>query len=156
MSKDHAAMGPTMARGLAMTTYRTAEEFAERFDGPASVSEDGVTFLIDAYLEHHGARFSETFVPESFLCLSESIDLHHIDPARIEAKTTLISVDSDTLVPSWQSRRLAKSLTCPTHFHEVSSLYGHDAFLKEVDSIGGIIHNALLSTPEEGGQHVTA
>lgn len=134
-----------LARALAMTTYRTVEEFAERFGVEPRWTDDGLRFPVDDYLDHHGARFAGAFSPRSFLCLSESVDLHVIDPAAVTVPTTLIGVDGDVLVPAWQMAALRDALGAPASLHVVTSRYGHDAFLKEVDTVGSIIADALAS-----------
>jgi homoserine O-acetyltransferase len=137
------AEGLRLARGIAMTTYRTIEEFAERFDAAAEWSSDGPHFPVEAYLGHTGRRFAERFSAESFLCLSESIDLHQVDPARVKTPTTLIAVDGDTLVPPWQMKALHDGLSVEASWNVVASIYGHDAFLKEVTAVSTIIADAL-------------
>lgn len=136
-----------IARGIAVTTYRTADEFAERFAPAARRSGEGFSFEVEDYLEHCGAAYARTYSPWGFLCLSESIDLHSIDPARITVPTTLVSVSSDTLVPSWQMRALAQRINAPARLVEIESRYGHDAFLKEVAAVSGILRRTLY----EGG-----
>ncbi|MEE2789040.1 MAG: homoserine O-succinyltransferase [Myxococcota bacterium] len=133
----------SLARSLAMTTYRTAEEFDARFDGPAEALASGFRFPIEGYLEHHGQRFSEKFRPESFICLSESIDLHRVDVSRITAPMTVIGVRSDRLVPVWQLDGMAKLAGGDCTLHVVESVYGHDAFLKEQTTIGTLVTGAL-------------
>lgn len=140
--------GLAIARGIAMTTYRTAEEFAERFGGAPARTAAGPRFPVEEYLEQRGEAFARAFSPWSFLCLSESIDLHRVDPARITAPTTLVGVDSDTLVPPWQLRALAGSLAGPARLVELRSVFGHDAFLKEVGAISRVVRDALLAGGE--------
>ena len=138
-----AAEGLRLARGIAMTTYRTTEEFVKRFDAEARWSADGARFPVEAYLDHSGRRFAASFSAESFLCLSESIDLHWIEPAEVRTPTTLIAVSSDTLVPPWQMEALRGELRVDAGWHVVKSIYGHDAFLKEVEPMSAIIRHAL-------------
>ena len=140
--------GLAIARGIAMTTYRTAEEFAGRFGTIPDRTSTGLRFPVEEYLEHHGASFGRRFSPWSFLCLSESLDLHHVDPDRISTPTTLVAVDTDALVPPWQLRALAERLGGPVRLIEISSIYGHDAFLKEVGAVSDIINRTL----GEGGE----
>ena len=132
-----------LARGIAMTTYRTTEEFRGRFDADARWSPEGARFPVEEYLEQHGRRFARTFSPESFLCLSESIDLHWVDPSAVRTPTTLVAVSSDTLVPTWQMAELHAGLRVEAGWHVVESVYGHDAFLKEVGAMSAIIGAAL-------------
>lgn len=136
-----------------MTTYRSAEELAARFDrppreGPRSDGSAGrPVFPVEDYLAAQGERFRERFCAKAYLRLSESIDRHRVDPSRVRVPTTLVGVDSDVLVPTAQLRELARRLAGPSRLHEVSSLYGHDAFLKEPASIGGIVARALAAPP---------
>jgi homoserine O-acetyltransferase len=133
-----------LARGLAMTTYRSAEEFSERFDGPPERGPDGeLRFPVEDYLESRGREFTERFAAETYLCLSESIDLHRVDPLRVQVPTTLVAVTTDSLVPLWQLRALAQRLGGLCTLVEVDSRYGHDAFLKEPRIIGDIVRSVL-------------
>lgn len=134
-----------LARGIAMTTYRTVNEFAGRFDAEARWSAEGARFPVEAYLDHSGRRFAESFSAESFLCLSESIDLHWIDPAAVRTPTTLVAVNGDTLVPPWQMQALYDELRVEKRWRVVDSIYGHDAFLKEVEAMSSIVAEALGS-----------
>ncbi|MGH7505937.1 MAG: homoserine O-succinyltransferase MetX [Longimicrobiales bacterium] len=134
-----------LARALAVTTYRTAAEFEARFDGPPTIRNGTPRFPVEAYLEHHGRRFVEAFAPESFLRLSESLDLHDVDPTAVRAATTLIAFEDDALVPPAQIRLLARALGGPARVHEVPTIYGHDAFLKEVDALTPLIRGALTA-----------
>jgi homoserine O-acetyltransferase len=53
-----------------------------------------------------------------------------VDAHRITAPTTLVAVREDQLVPIGDMRALSKNLP-RAELHELSSPYGHDAFLKE-------------------------
>lgn len=139
-----AGEGVALARAIAMTTYRTPEEFAARFGGEPVRSPDGFRFPVEGYLEHHGASFARRFAPASFLCLSESLDLHRVDPSRIRVPTTLLAVEGDTLVPLWQMRELERRLGGPRRLVEVRSIYGHDAFLKDIEPISRVVRDALF------------
>lgn len=134
-----------IARGLAMITYRSAEEFGRRFDATPTWTADGPRFPVESYLAHAGATFAERCPPESFLCLSASIDAHRVDPAAVAVPTTLVAVDGDLLVPVAQLRELHAALAAPLALHVLSSIYGHDAFLKEIDAIGAIVAAALAA-----------
>ena len=133
----------SIARGLAMTTYRSPEEFDARFAGPAIADEGFYRFPVDDYLEARGADFVNRIVPESYLCLSESIDLQDVDPDQIRTPTTLVAVRQDQLVPLVQMRDLARRLTDRCRLVELDSLFGHDAFLKEKDALTPVFNEAL-------------
>ena len=74
--------------------------------------------------------------------LSESIDLHRIDPDTITVPLTLVAVDSDALVPAADVRALADALP-QARFHLLQSRYGHDAFLKEEGQVAAVITDFL-------------
>jgi homoserine O-acetyltransferase len=92
-----------------------------------------------------GDAYAASYLPEAFLCLSESIDLHRVDASRIRVPTTLVAVREDQLVPLGDMRALRDRLGGPVQFHEISSRYGHDAFLKERAALRAIFEQALPS-----------
>ena len=129
----------SIARGLAMLSYRTREEFSERFEG--GIGGEGVLGRSEpgAYLRNRGEAFTRRMSPERFLSLSASIDRHQVDPARIAVPTLLIGADSDQLVPPVQLEALAASLAGPVQLRLLPSLYGHDMFLKDADRISALV-----------------
>lgn len=131
LARGDGAAGLRLARALAMTTYRSAAEFNERFGGPPVRGEDRFRFPVEQYLFARGDSYVRSYRPESFLALSESIDLFRIDPARIRVPTTLVAVRQDQLVPLADMNTLASRLGGPVRLVEIDSLFGHDAFLKE-------------------------
>jgi homoserine O-acetyltransferase len=135
-------LGMELARALAMTTYRSAEEFAARFDGPAQLIDGRFEFPVEQYLAARGRDYASQHCPESFLSLSESIDLHRVDVARIFVPTTVVGIREDRLVPLSDLRAMVARLQ-QGRLHELSSVFGHDAFLKETDQLRGIFANVL-------------
>jgi homoserine O-acetyltransferase len=81
--------------------------------------------------------------PERFLSLSASIDRHRVDPEKISTPTLLIGAETDQLVPATQLESLADRLAGPKELHILSSIYGHDMFLKEAVRIGEIVRPFL-------------
>jgi homoserine O-acetyltransferase len=135
--------GVQLARALAMATYRSPEEFAARFRAPPRLTAEGFAFPVEDYLFARGADYAARYRPEAFLCLSESIDLHQVDADRIQVPTTLIAVHEDQLVPVADTRALCARLEQRGRLVEISSIYGHDAFLKEAGQLGPVFHSAL-------------
>lgn len=134
--------GLKLARALAMSTYRSAEEFEARFDDAPMRDGDRYVFPVEQYLFARGGDFADRHNAEAILCLSESIDLHRVDASRIFVPTTIVAVREDQLVPLADLRGLAARLPA-AKLHEISSIYGHDAFLKESDQLRGIFAAAL-------------
>jgi len=131
-----------IARALALTTYRTAAELRQRFTQDADAC-DVARFPVDAYLDHHARDYAGTFPAAALHAISQSLDLHDVDPSTIRARCTLAGIDSDTLVPDDDVRALAGALGAHAHYTRIESLYGHDGFLKEHARVGGIIAAAL-------------
>jgi homoserine O-acetyltransferase len=134
--RGHEALA--IARGMAMLTYRTPQEFAVRFDGgidemhPTTASHPG------GYLRARGQAFLSVMSPQRFLSLSASIDRHRVHPERITAPTLLIGADSDQIAFPDQMRALEQKLGGPSELHLIDSLFGHDMFLKEAARVGRI------------------
>lgn len=132
-----------LARQLAVTTYRGSAEFASRFGGSVELREDGFHFPVEAYLEYQGRRFVERFDADRFLALSESIDLHEVQPEQISTPATLIGFPSDRLVPLADLCELQRRLRGSTTLEVVESAYGHDGFLKEAGQLAPLLRAAL-------------
>jgi homoserine O-acetyltransferase len=136
--------GLKLARALAISTYRSGEELGARFGAPPALESGRFVFPIERYLMARGADYAAGHSPESFLCLSESIDLHQIDASRIFVPTVVVAVREDQLVPLADIRGMVARLGAG-RLNEISSLYGHDAFLKESQQLRGIFAAALES-----------
>jgi len=134
-----------IARGLAMTTYRTAREFSERFPvgGEARHSGSATGFDVERYLRHAGERFAERMPPARFLALSLSADLHLVVPEQVRVPTALIAAQGDTLVPGSQMRSLAARLPNLLGLHALRSRRGHDAFLTETGRLSRLLTTIL-------------
>lgn len=134
--------GLALARELAMLSYRTPKEFAQRFDAAPRVVEGRVRCAAEDYLEHCGNAYVARVHAQGFLRLSESIDLHRVDPARIRVPTTVVAVAEDRIVPLGDACALVRALP-RADCRILHSCYGHDAFLKETRAIGDVLHRVL-------------
>jgi len=127
--------GLKLARELAMTTYRTPTEFAGRF-ALDETSANPSLFDICDYLGARGDAFAGATDAKRFLVMSESIDLHRIEPEAITTPTLLMTAISDQIAPLPEMRELCDRLGGPSELFTFTSLFGHDAFLKEYDAMG--------------------
>lgn len=135
--------GLALARALAMTTYRSVREFEDRFPGEPTRHDGRFVFPVEAYIVSRGEAYSRTYRPEAFVCLSESIDLHRIEPETIAVPMTMIAVLEDQLVPPADMRTLRDRFGSACQLIEISSMYGHDAFFKESDVLRDVFHRTL-------------
>jgi homoserine O-acetyltransferase len=136
----------SIARGLAMLTYRTAEEFEQRFSPGLADGDCLGTSAPGEYLRARGEHFRSVMSPERFLSLSASIDRHRVEPARIAAPTLIVGAASDQLVPPVQLQSIHDRLAGPSSLHLLPCLYGHDMFLKETAPLAALVKPFL----EEG------
>lgn len=135
--------GLALARQFALLSYRTPEEFDARF-GDASVEHGRVRVAAEDYLDHCGTTYAQRVSPVAYTRLSESIDLQQLDPARVRGPVTVVAIADDRLVPVADAYTLAEQLRGETRLRVLRSVYGHDAFLKEVDAIAGLLRDALV------------
>lgn len=131
--------GLSLARQFAMLSYRTPEEFGERFDAPPVLENGRVRVAAEEYLEAAGAKFVSRIDATAWLRLSESIDLHAIDPTAVRVPTLVVAIEGDRLVPLSDAVALVEGLGPGSRLRVLRSPYGHDAFLKETDRIDAVL-----------------
>lgn len=138
------AAGVALARALAMLTYRTADEYRQRFDLPPAVDGSTVRVSAEDYLDFQGERYAERTSAVAYRRLSESIDLHQIDPDGLRLPCVFVAVESDWLVPIEDIRALAVRVE-GARFILMPSLFGHDGFLKEQEQVEAILTDFIES-----------
>ena len=139
--------GLALARQIAILGYRTPEEFDARF-GPARIVDGRVRTGAEDYLDHCAGAYAARTPPTAFLRLSESIDLHCVEPEAIAVPVTVVAVAEDRLVPIEDAYALVERLArgpSPRRpqLRVLRSVYGHDAFLKESAALDAILREAL-------------
>jgi homoserine O-acetyltransferase len=139
--------GLGVARRIAHLTYRSPFELEERFG--TTVQDDG-RFAVASYLDHHAAKLSRRFDAGSYVVLTEAMNSWDVGRgrsgvqaalARVTARSLVAGVDSDRLYPLEQQQLVADVLGVPLHV--ISSPYGHDGFLIEVDAVGALLSDLL-------------
>jgi homoserine O-acetyltransferase/O-succinyltransferase len=133
----------SLARQLAMLSYRTPEEFAERFAAPVALVDGRARCAAEDYLDACGSSYVARTPLTAFLRLSESIDLHQVEAETIRVPTVLVAIEEDRLVPAQSLISLSERLPKSRRLHLLRSRYGHDAFLKEAPAIAKIIRATL-------------
>ena len=152
--------GLALARKIGMITYRSPEEFNERFG--RDVKDPRPHFLeglyqVQSYLDHQGKKFVVRFDPNTYLYFSRAMDLFDIATgydsvaaafSGCETRVLLLSIDSDFLVPIPHMKELHAALTeagLEVERQLMESRYGHDAFLLETGQINQHLGNFLQS-----------
>ncbi len=146
-------LGLRFARKLGVITYRSPQEWTERFAReriPEAQREQrpfGAEFQIESYLEGHAQRFVGAFDPCCYIYLSRATDWFDLsehgegDLDRAYAGLSLphalvLGVGTDILFTLAQQRRIAEGLEkagTRVDFHALASIQGHDAFLVDFD-----------------------
>ncbi len=137
--------GLALARQFAMLGYRSGDGFAERFDAPAEVVNGRVRVAAEDYLDAAGARFAAKTPVVAWQRLSESLDIHRVDPAAIDVPATVVAVEGDPLVPLSEAVALVEGLAGPARLRVLRSPHGHDAFLKDDGRFDAILRDALAT-----------
>jgi homoserine O-acetyltransferase/O-succinyltransferase len=152
---DRPVDGLLTARGLGQFTYRTGDEFEQRFGRKAQVEEEplkGGRYAIESYLQHQGEKLAQRFDPNSYVTLSEAMNNHDVGRDRggigealraVQADVTVAGVSTDRLYPLRQQEEIARLLPGRPPVSVVESVSGHDGFLLEIEQIGRIIGPAL-------------
>jgi homoserine O-acetyltransferase len=150
--------GMRLARKLGMITYRSAQEWDQRFGRERLFGERKTgdsfapDFEVEAYLEHHALKFTGQFDANCYLYLSRASDLFDLAEhggsveralAGVQADRVLvIGVETDFLFPIRQQRELAASFEAagkPVSLVELPSIQGHDSFLVDMDRFRPVI-----------------
>ncbi len=163
--KNPPARGLSLARMIGHITYLSDwsmhQKFGRRLQGKSEYGFDFASqdFQVENYLRYHGEAFVKRFDANSYLYITKAID--YFDLTRngelslaeafrpVKAKFLVLSISSDWLYPSYQSREIVEALTAndiDVRYCEIKSNYGHDAFLLESGQMNYIIGNFLSRT----------
>jgi homoserine O-acetyltransferase len=150
--------GLNLARQIGTITYRSGAEWDERFLRERTRPQPldlGIDFQIESYLTYQGDKFVGVYDPNSYLYISKAMDLFDLAEgapsleagvARISAEALVIGVSSDLLFPLHQQQELAR-LLFDAHgrcrFFPIESVYGHDAFLIEIEPFAELLRPFL-------------
>jgi homoserine O-acetyltransferase len=141
------ASGLAIARMVGMVTYHSKESMDMRFGRnlatrPVLYPSFGPTFDVEGYLHYHGEALVKRFDANSYLYLTQAMDLYDVGRnggeeawlRRIEVPLLLVGIRSDWLFPPGAIRDLRDRLLAlgkNVTYRELDSPHGHDAFLKE-------------------------
>jgi homoserine O-acetyltransferase len=156
--------GQRLARKLGTVTYRSAEEWRQRF-GREPIRDDmkrgdpfASEFAVQGYLESLAQRFVSAFDANCYLYISRSMDRfdlsahgEHVAVLRRAGleRALVIGVQSDLLFSHAEQEALARTLTdagVATRFSSLDCIQGHDSFLIDLDTFGREIGGFLRSS----------
>lgn len=157
--------GFQLARQIGTISYRSGPEWDRRFARERVRKEIvfDANFEVESYLVHQGERFVDRFDANSYLYLSKAMDLFDLGEgcssydegvSRIRARSMLMGVTTDLLFPIHQQEEVARVLRDwgrECRFVRFDSVYGHDAFLIEIERFGGILSSFLSEAGSRPG-----
>lgn len=138
--------GISAARAMAMITYRTPENYTQKFDRERNEKHQ---FQVESYLNYQGNKLAGRFDALSYFYLTKAMDSHDVSRNRggfeealgkISVPCLVIGISSDALYPINEQKELAV-LIPNSEFAEIDSPFGHDAFLIEFEQINQHINS---------------
>jgi homoserine O-acetyltransferase/O-succinyltransferase len=160
------AAGLAVARMAAHITYLSEAGLTEKFgrrlqarpekpNGAKSFGFDA-DFQIESYLRHQGLSFVDRFDANAYLYITRAMDYFDLAEEHggtlanafreSKARFCLVSFDTDWLYPTRESRAIVHALNAagaPVSFVELSSPFGHDAFLLEAPELNRVVDGFL-------------
>lgn len=146
-TSGEASNGLKAARAMAMLSYRNYNTYKRLQDDP-----DGERPL--TYQRYQGAKLANRFNAWSYYRLSQAMDSHDLGKSvhlqteqaleRIRIPVLIIGIKGDLLFPVEEQRYLYEHIPA-SHMHLIDSIYGHDGFLTETESIGPLLGKFLQS-----------
>jgi homoserine O-acetyltransferase/O-succinyltransferase len=156
--------GMRMARKLGTITYRSHEEWDQRF-GRRRVAEPSgqpgdfrAQFEVESYLEHQGQRFADVYDANCYLYLSRAMDQFDLaehgegsldaafEKLRGVQRGLVLGAQTDMLYTIDQQQLIAENLQkvgVDVEFHAFPSPQGHDAFLVDAARFEPVIAEFL-------------
>lgn len=143
--------GLAAARAIAMITYRSGIEFDERFGRGATRHQP--RYDVEHYLRRQGEKLVERFDARSYVTLMGAMDAHDLGDLSVAGSRTLgrvaevvgVGIDSDILYHPHEVRAWVRAYGAAgvnAKYEEISSPYGHDAFLIEWEQVGRVLRSA--------------
>lgn len=139
------ANGLAVARMIGHITYMSDLSMKEKFGRKLRNKEKfgydfEAEFEVEQYLRYRGETFVHRFDANSYLYITKAIDYFDLGDNKdlikkfynLKTKFLVISYSHDWLYPPYQSREIVKVLKyawVDVTYCEISSTYGHDAFL---------------------------
>jgi homoserine O-acetyltransferase len=163
--------GLALARMVAHITYLSEASIEQKFgrrlqhrDEFAFDLAQDTEFQIESYLHYQGKRFVERFDANSYLYLTRAMDYFNLSDAygslakalgRTPARFLVTSYTTDWLFPTAQSKELVRALVDARRhvtYLELTSPFGHDSFLIEIEPLEKLLEPFLSGTYEMRGE----
>ncbi len=144
-SIDDAKYGLSVARSIAMISYRSYEGYGKTQTNEGNETIDN--FRASSYQSYQGKKLADRFNAYSYITLSKAMDSHNVGRGResiekalseIQSNTLVIGIDSDYLFPISEQVFLKENISS-AKLGTITSDFGHDGFLVENEQLLKII-----------------
>jgi len=157
----HPSAGLAVARMIGHITYMSYESMENKFGRVLKKEKLGYEFStefeVEGYLRYRGDSFVKRFDANSYLYLTKAMDYFNIQNGKklqiafknSKSRFLIIAFSSDWLYPPAQSKEIVKALKMngiDVTYCEISSNYGHDAFLLKIAEETKLIKHFLDKT----------
>jgi homoserine O-acetyltransferase/O-succinyltransferase len=158
------AKGLAVARMIGHITYMSDASMTEKFGRRTRQEKEpfkfSADFEVEGYLRYRGDNFVKRFDANSYLYITKALDLFNILNGHklseifkdLKAKVFVIAFKSDWLYPTYQSQEIVKACKLAgvdASYCEISSTYGHDSFLLEIEQETKLIRSFLANVTNE-------
>ena len=159
--KGHPSAGLAVARMIGHITYMSNKSMEQKFGRVLKKEKLGYEFTsefeVEGYLRYRGDSFVKRFDANSYLYITKAMDYFDLQEDKplanafkgLKTRFLVIAFSSDWLYPPQQSKEIVKALKMngiDVTYCEISSDYGHDAFLLEFKEETKLIKHFLEST----------
>ncbi len=161
--KELPAQGLGIARMIGHITYLSEEGMREKFGRELRSAETyrydfNSEFAVETYLDHQGRIFVDRFDANSYLYITKASDYFDLERdyrslneafGNALARFLVVSFSSDWLFTPAQSEAIVEALVTndrDVSFCNITSSYGHDAFLLEHETLGSFLRCFLAAT----------
>jgi homoserine O-acetyltransferase len=143
--------GMGIARRIAHLTYRTESEMDVRF-GRELQGDDTGRYAVESYLDHQATKLAKRFDANTYIALTDAMNSHDVGRDRggvaealatIKIPVVVISIDSDRLFWPRLQEEIIELTPTALPLVTISSPFGHDGFLIEVETVGSVLKDAL-------------
>ncbi|MCG6537930.1 MAG: hypothetical protein L7F78_25245 [Syntrophales bacterium LBB04] len=144
-----------------MSDQSMEEKFSRKLKNGNYSFTFGADFEVEGYLRYRGDNFVKRFDANSYLYITKAIDYFDLSDGRlipegrrIDTRFLVISFKSDWLYPSYQSQEIVRQLkrrNVDATYCDLSSTYGHDAFLVDVKEQGELVRHFLEKAYDDNG-----
>jgi homoserine O-acetyltransferase len=159
---DNGLPGMAVGRMAGHISFLSHQSMAKKFGRDYRLT-DGLyelfgRFQVESYLEYNGYNFTRWFDPLAYLYITKAINIYDLSRgfdtleealSHIRSELYLIGFKKDMLFLPEEMKEIDTILKYrgykDSHYYEVDSDYGHDAFLVEIDKFQDYVREALRS-----------